>query len=65
MVLFDEIDVIYFMLLQTLILTNDLCAEIDYNYFNDSQSAVNNQRNFRRSLFRRRLNSPCRFDDYV
>ena len=35
--------------------SNDLCADIDYNYFNDSQSAVNNQCNFRRSRFARRL----------
>ena len=30
--------------------SSDLCADIDYSYFNDLQSAVNNQRNFRISL---------------
>ena len=43
--------------------SNNFCADIDY--FNDSQSAVNNQRNFRRSRFGCRLNYPRRFDDYV
>ena len=45
--------------------SNDLFAELDYNYFNASQSAVNNQRNFRRSRFGRRLNYSRRFHDYV
>ena len=45
--------------------SNYLCADIDYNYFNDSQSAVNGQRNFKRSRFGRRLNYPRRLDDYV
>ena len=45
--------------------SNDLCSDINYNYFNNSQSAVNNQCNFRRSRFGSRLNYPRRFDDYV
>ena len=66
MVLFDKIDVICFTCSFKYYFNNDnLCADIDYNYFNDSQSADNNQCSFRRSCFGRRLNYLRRFDDYV